>query len=83
MLTNLHNLDPLKKCTASRKFKHRAICTTKYTMCMVETRLGDERSVKWMNKLQDHLINPLVVSFLPYASVVIYLSIYQPFGASG
>ena len=45
-------------------------------MCMVETRLGDERSVKWMNKLQDHLINPLVVSFLPYASVVIYLSIY-------
>ena len=36
-------------CTCSRGPEKR-LCTIQYTMCMVGTTLGDERSMKWMNK---------------------------------
>ena len=31
-----------------------------YTVCMIETRLGDERGVKWMNKIEEVFIITLL-----------------------
>ena len=63
--------DPLELDTDMEGF-----CTINNTMCMIATRLRDERSVKWMNKTKEvsilqRLLNYcLAMSFLQLARIV-------------